>query len=376
MASHPGPASSGPPFPLEGSPDSPWREQALTRIGEQRFVLAWVTQLPGAIPLPPEALSTIRDHWEAATATAKDHRRRGASIERVTGHLDAVDTDLLRLAPDSYVYGQLPGLLEHVRKLLPRTDMRRRSIERLAAQKAATPLSSYDRDLVVAASHAASSQSRREVNQLRSFKRVLQLTAALMMLGAIGLGVFTAIWPEKLPMCFSPSNTIVCTTSTRAIVGAPEQTPNGQPSTVSPARVDAAMRNTADGWDVAVVEGVGLLAAALAAAASMRTISGSSKPYGLPIALALLKLPTGAVTAVFGLLLMRGGFVPGLSDLDSSGQIIAWAVVLGYSQQLLTRFVDQRAQTVLDNFGRSHEDRESLAKSEGAVPAAGSAATT
>jgi len=217
MASHSAPEASGLPFPLEGSPDSPWREQALTRIGEQRFVLTWLTQLPGAAPLPADALSTIHDHWAAATATAKDHRRRGASIERVTGHLDAVDTDLLRLAPDSYVYGQLPGLLEHVRKLLPKSDMRRRSVERLAAREPVTPLSVFDRDLIVAASHAASAQSRREVTQLRSFKRVLQLTAALMMLGATGLGVFAAIWPDKLPMCFSPSNTIVCTTSTRAI---------------------------------------------------------------------------------------------------------------------------------------------------------------
>jgi hypothetical protein len=263
-----------------------------------------------------------------------------------------------------------------VRQLLPATDLRRRSIERLARQPPSTALSEFDRDLIVAASDATSAESRREVTQLRSFKRVLQLTAMLMMLGAIGLGVFAAIWPDKLPMCFSPSNTIVCTTSTTAIVGVPDKAVAGQPSTVSPARIDSAMRRTADGWDIPIVEGVGLLAAALAAAASLRGISGSSKPFGLPIALALLKLPTGAVTAVFGLLLMRGGFVPGLSDLDSSGQIIAWAVVLGYSQQLLTRFVDQRAQTVLDNFGRTHEDREALPGASGTAAAAGSTATT
>ena len=76
------------------------------------------------------------------------------------------------------------------------------------------------------------------------------------------------------------------------------------------------------------------------------------------MALALLKLPTGALTAVLGLVLMRGEFVPGLSALDSSAQIISWAVVLGYSQQLLTRFVDQRAQSVLENFGRTAEERD------------------
>jgi hypothetical protein len=79
----------------------------------------------------------------------------------------------------------------------------------------------------------------------------------------------------------------------------------------------------------------------------VRNVQGTSTPYGLPVALAVLKLPTGALTALLGLLLMRGGFVPGLSALDSPGQIIAWAIVFGYAQQLLTRFVDTQAQTVL-----------------------------
>ena len=66
------------------------------------------------------------------------------------------------------------------------------------------------------------------------------------------------------------------------------------------------------------------------------------------MALATLKLPTGALTAVLGLMLMRGQFVPGLSALDFAAQIIAWAIIFGYAQQLFTRLVDQRAQTVLD----------------------------
>jgi hypothetical protein len=71
--------------------------------------------------------------------------------------------------------------------------------------------------------------------------------------------------------------------------------------------------------------------------------------YGLPVALAALKLPTGAITAFLGLLLMRGQFVPGLSALDTSAQILAWALVFGYAQQLFTRLVDQQGQTVLNS---------------------------
>ena len=76
--------------------------------------------------------------------------------------------------------------------------------------------------------------------------------------------------------------------------------------------------------------------------------SDPSERYGIPLALAWLKLPTGAITAFLGLLLMRGQFVPGLSALDSSAQILAWALVFGYAQQLFTRLVDQQGQTVLE----------------------------
>ena len=48
---------------------------------------------------------------------------------------------------------------------------------------------------------------------------------------------------------------------------------------------------------------------------------------------------------------MRGGFVPGLTALDTTPQILAWAVVFGASQQLVTGLVDRQAQTVLDSVG-------------------------
>jgi hypothetical protein len=103
--------------------------------------------------------------------------------------------------------------------------------------------------------------------------------------------------------------------------------------------------------DVALVLVLGMAGGALAAAVSMREISGTYTPFSVPIALALLKLPTGAVTALAGLVFIRGGFVPGLSALDSPGQIVAWAILLGMSQQFITRVVDRQGQLVLDRVG-------------------------
>jgi hypothetical protein len=107
------------------------------------------------------------------------------------------------------------------------------------------------------------------------------------------------------------------------------------------------------------VELLGLTAAAVATAAAIRRLKGSSERYGLPVALAALKLPTGAITAFLGLLLMRGQFVPGLSALDTSAQILAWALVFGYAQQLFTRLVDQQGQAVADNVRHADNPRRS-----------------
>ena len=42
---------------------------------------------------------------------------------------------------------------------------------------------------------------------------------------------------------------------------------------------------------------------------------------------------------------------PAPSALDSPAQILSWAVIFGYSQQVFTRFADERAHAVLDQVG-------------------------
>jgi hypothetical protein len=363
MATDEAAAESRQPFPLEDTPTSPWKESALTRIAEQRFILNWLGLRDPANPLLTTATDTIEDHWRAAADAAKGIRRGrlgrrlpwfgGAEVERVTSQLDAVDADLLRLGPVEYLNGQYPGVLADVRHYLPPQDPRRMQIEDLASATPPQPLTERDRELLVVAHHAARNEARREVKRLRNFKNVLLATALVLALGAVGGGIFGAFEPTRVPLCFAPNDNVVCATTTKAIGGAHTvaATP-GQVTTISQDRVDRAMRRAASPWDIPLIEGIGLVAAAIAAAASLRKIRGTSTPYSLPVALAVLKLPTGALTAVLGLVLMRGQFVPGLSALDSSAQILAWAVIFGYSQQLLTRFVDQRAQTVLDNLGQ------------------------
>jgi len=122
---------------------------------------------------------------------------------------------------------------------------------------------------------------------------------------------------------------------------------NGQ----QPPDLDRFVNMAVRGGDIALIETIGLIAAIVASVVGLRKVRGTSTPYSLAVALALIKIPLGALAAVLGLLLMAGGFVPGLSALDTPAQILAWALVFGFSQQLLTRLVDQRANTLLENVG-------------------------
>jgi hypothetical protein len=376
-------AVSGPPFPLDRPTSASWREQALSKIAELRFVRDWLEHLLPPNSISPEAAHTIEDHLTAAKGAAVGGtiwRPRnfvaaitGSGVERVTSQLDAVEGELLRIAPPEYLCGEIFGLLAHVELHLHANDPRRVRLEDIAARvvrsDGAAPtqgepvdgqpceLSPSDRQAVVSAVRAASSESRWKVSRLRSFRNVILIASLLLALGAAGTIFFAFHKPSDLPICFTPAN-VVCATSTTYVPPAERQGASGAQTARSQASTDQIMRRAASPWDVVVVELVGLVAAAIAAAASVRNVQGTSTPYSLPVALAVLKLPTGALTALLGLLLMRGGFVPGLSALDSSSQIIAWALVFGYAQQLLTRFVDSQAQTVLQGAGG---DAKSLA---------------
>lgn len=105
---------------------------------------------------------------------------------------------------------------------------------------------------------------------------------------------------------------------------------------------------SASGWDVTLVGFLGSLGGALAAVFAIRQMQGTTAPYAIPLNLALLKLPLGAITAIVGLLFINGEFVPGMSALDTSGQILAYAVVLGYAQQIVTRLLDRQGRQVLE----------------------------
>ena len=356
-------------YEVDGPVSTAWGEGTLTRAKELESLLAWLRRNDPAGD-PDDLSKAIAHHLEAARQAARDKKQRpwrpvsGSLVERAISNLDAAEADLLQVAPAEYVLGQMSSSLNHVQRHLAELDPRRQEFERIARKVGVTDPDhprlekmneptlaeklntiSQERSKIVSAVRAASSAALREQLRVRSFRNVLIATTVVMTLLAIGVAVMGLLNPSRVPMCFQPERSgqtvVVCPTAQSALVQTGQQAGPAQPD------VDDVVKQTAGPWDLFTVEAIGLIAAAVAAAAAIRGIRGSSEPYGLPVALAALKLPTGAVTAFLGLLLMRGQFVPGLSALDTSAQILAWALVFGYAQQLFTRLVDQQAHSVL-----------------------------
>ncbi|MBM7807643.1 hypothetical protein JOD57_003480 [Geodermatophilus bullaregiensis] len=256
---------------------------------------------------------------------------RGTLVETAYRHMHAAEVQLVEVAGLEELRAEIRPAVARANAALNREDLRQRTVDdfrqyatvaQLRPRLSATMRDSF---AVLDGRHA----------QLRSFRNILLMSALLVsVLMAVTVAV-VAMYPSVLPLCFPRE---VVDTSTGAAVA-------------REAGVNCPTRSAVTGpqnADVLVVAFLGLLGGALAAAASIRNLKGTTSPYDVPVAVATLKVPLGALTAVLGLIAIRGDFVPGLSALDSQVQILAYALVFGFAQQLLTRLLDQRAQTLLD----------------------------
>jgi hypothetical protein len=390
---------------------SSWREEALARICELRALI-------GSFKVRAETDAQAAELLDSADAELTHARQAaarrtiggaltGAAVHRVHAHLDTAEVLILRAAPPEYVRGQTADLVVYVRRHLvpsdprwtwaeqileaegvgeriavrataptaptsrPGTGLIRRATRRGSGASAATGADEQgfqaDRERLVTAVRGAMAEARNEQMRLRSFRNLLLSSALGLLALAIGICVVGAVAPEKLPVCFqpvqaAPAETIPTQPQTRRLV-----CPTREADLPSRSDLDTVVATTVGSWDVPLIELLGLIAAAVAAATALRKVRGTNTPYSLPAALAFLKLPLGALTALLGLILMRGNFVPGLSALDTSAQIIAWAVIFGYAQQAFTQVVDRKAQNLLEDVGGA-EQREKPATP--AVPTA------
>jgi len=295
-----------------------------------------------------EAEDVIRPRKESGGRFSPIDWYRGTSIEQAYRSLHAARVFLTELATKDEVHALVPAVLARVQACLPATDPQRIEVEKLPDAdpeiKRAELIRALERG------YAATDEAH---TRIRRFRNVLLGAAALIAICTFLFVREVADHPTAVPFCFQPD-----VTTAQAARFAPSQLP-GDHRAVCPSGEQAVGGTPLQpsGNDIWIIAGLGLLGGGLAAAVSVRNMNQGVTPYDVPLALTLLKVPTGALTAVAGILLLGGGFVPGLSELDTQRQILAYALVFGYAQQLATRYLDDRAATLLAEVPSKHNPR-------------------
>jgi hypothetical protein len=302
-----------------------WRQQCAARYTELLSQLEAFADGQADTRWRQAAARHLDEAREAARSTGIVAAFTGAPIQRATHNLDLAELNIYRLAPIQYLNSVLPVLTDEAADVLPVNDSRLRRLTELQAKRT-EGLTEADRDAVVAAVSAAKKASLDAHARVRAFRNVV-LFAILFATTAAGVVATVS--------AVNPSWFMICHAGPSAREGGPSLTcPTG-------------FRNSPNPYDALVVMLIGVLGATIAAVFALHKVRGNPDPYSVTVALAMLKLPTGAITAFLAPFLIAGGFVPGWSNFDSPQQFLAWSVLFGYSQELFTGIVDRQAAAVL-----------------------------
>ena len=248
----------------------------------------------------------------------------GALVEAGYQNMHAARAQMIDVYDDAEIEAEIPAAVARSQQTLHRDDPRRALVDALGVQAVARQRAFLRRTI-----EDAYDALDRQHERIRSFRNIILLLAVCIAV-LVGITIVAvASRPSIMPLCFAADGS----SADGVLLNCPTGTDVRSPSSE----------------DIVVVALLGLLGGALAAAVSIRNLRGTSTPYDVPVALAWLKVPLGAFTAILGLVAIQGDFVPGLSALDSQQQILAYALVLGYAQQVFTYSLDRRAQTLLDD---------------------------
>ncbi|MCX5363219.1 hypothetical protein OG864_31490 [Streptomyces sp. NBC_00124] len=285
-----------------------------------------------------KVIAGARKHLRVAEATCRNHSslRKSGTLERIWANIRAADLAYMEVCSDEEVAarsGELLALMKrHINARSPQREKVEKSVAEINGRTIGSPISRHDRSVFVGGFKIAYASLDSRFRRVRILATVLWWSTFAAVLGAVALAFWGAFDTETLDLCFRPQPDLtVCPTGAEEFV-------KGKPFT----------DDYADRLDVFTVEVAGLIGAALTVITSVRRLHDThSHPYHLALAAAVLKFPMGAISALVGILFVRGAFVPGLSELDSPAQIIGWAILFGAAQQLVTHIIDQRAEETI-----------------------------
>jgi hypothetical protein len=235
----------------------------------------------------------------------------GADADAGWRAIHAAKQALLEGLSDPELRAQLPILASKVRLYLDPTDPERVAYE-VWLKDAADSKASVDKERLRIIRTAVDGTSDAQFGKIHRFRNTLYILFIAVILFDLLLALDNqdVTW---LPICSPPAA-------------------GGQPSCPLVWHVELA----------------GLIGGLLAAAATLLRIPVTHEPYNLKRAQTLVKLPLSGLTAIVGLMLLQSSVIDALRP-QTTPTVLAYAVVFGYSQQLVTRLIDQKAGSLVSS---------------------------
>ena len=261
----------------------------------------------------------------ATTGTTKlldrlSNWRTGAAITTAWESIHEAELNILRLEAPEVIWTSISKLLVWVQQAMDSGYLRARHETELKAMleaptknASANARPEVDRPAVEQAFRDVIIANRERYASVRAFRNSLVFVTVT--LG--GLIALLAIWhaadPGFVDLCGGSGMHVHCV--------------NGSVS---------------HGSDVALIAMVGAVGGLMALAFGFIESEQTPTRYDPRLWQTILKPVAGAATALAGVLLLRANILTGVVKLQTEAAVLSYALLLGFSQQLFTRFVDKR----------------------------------
>jgi hypothetical protein len=342
-----------PGAPASGSDNTPAAAQHLQTSTRSALVTVDVHEV--ATEPPPPLPQKVHKARIAAVEEAIEHATeaiRDASITQrlaewwtgsaITAGWESVHTaeaELVDVESEADVRASLPHLVAWLSQVMPTGEPRKRYEGELHSYvEASKPLDRTTVRLIYKDVVKANNESKAN---LRAFRNLLTVLTAVLALLLVVVAIWHAINPEFVSLCSTTGSG--ASSATTCVSGS---SPRGQ--------------------DVLAVELLGAIGGLLSLAVAF---SGSTETppsrYNVRPQQAALKVVAGAATGLIGVLIVQSGIIVSPATQTSSEALfLVYAAVFGFSQQLFTKFVDKRAESLL---GESEEKKETKGSSGSSV---------
>jgi hypothetical protein len=240
----------------------------------------------------------------------------GSAVTAAWESVHIAEAELVEVGPDEDVRAAIPRLRAWIKDVIPAKSRALYDDPLKAMQE---PDAKVDRAVVRGAYSAAINMNNDKHAGLREFRNLLLAVSLGLGVILLSIGAWHALNPAALSLCSD------------AVGGEVTCFGGGSETT---------------GRAVFEIEAIGALAGLLGVAYLLTKFKRTPARYNVLAAQAILKPIAGAAAALIGVLLLQSGLLIAPVAAGTAA-MLAYAAVFGFSQELLTRFVDKKAARLL-----------------------------